>query len=56
MRERYRLSRPGWVLIQPDLAIAARSDGGDLAGLNHYPDRVVRRLQRRPRPRAAPRA
>jgi hypothetical protein len=30
------------VLIRPDLVIAARGDGGDLAGLGNYLDRVIR--------------
>ena len=42
MRERYRFSRPGWVLIRPDQVIAARGDEDDLTGLGNYLDRVLR--------------
>ena len=42
MRERYRLRGPGWVLIRPDMIVAARGKGADLSGLHPYVDRVLR--------------
>jgi 2-polyprenyl-6-methoxyphenol hydroxylase-like FAD-dependent oxidoreductase len=42
VRARYHLRGPGWVLVRPDQVVAARGDGGDLALLSHYVDRVLR--------------
>ncbi|WP_029004705.1 FAD-dependent monooxygenase [Azorhizobium doebereinerae] len=42
VRERYRITKPGWVLVRPDQVIAARGPAGDLAPLANYLDRVVR--------------
>jgi 2-polyprenyl-6-methoxyphenol hydroxylase-like FAD-dependent oxidoreductase len=42
VRERYRMRRPGWVLIRPDQVIAARGEAGDVAVLQTYLERVVR--------------
>ena len=41
-RARYRLHGPGWVLIRPDLVVAARGAGDDLTALVRYLERVVR--------------
>ncbi|MBS0520633.1 MAG: FAD-dependent oxidoreductase [Proteobacteria bacterium] len=41
VRERYRLRGPGWVLIRPDLVVAARGDGGDFTKFQSYVDQVL---------------
>lgn len=42
LRKRYRLHRPGWVLVRPDQVIAARGEADDLGVLNRYLGRVIR--------------
>jgi 2-polyprenyl-6-methoxyphenol hydroxylase-like FAD-dependent oxidoreductase len=42
VRKRYRLRRPGWVLIRPDQVVAARGEGSDVGALKRYIDRVIR--------------
>ncbi|GLK85458.1 FAD-dependent monooxygenase [Ancylobacter defluvii] len=42
VRERYRMSRPGWVLVRPDHVIAARGGADDLFPLATYVERVIR--------------
>lgn len=42
VRERYRVSRPGWVLVRPDHVIAARGGADDLSPLARYVDHVIK--------------
>ncbi|GGF48530.1 oxygenase [Azorhizobium oxalatiphilum] len=41
-RARYRITKPGWVLIRPDQVVAARGPADDLTPLAAYLDKVVR--------------
>jgi len=38
---RYRMPEPGWVLIRPDMVIAARGVMGDVSRLRDYLDSVM---------------
>jgi hypothetical protein len=51
---RYNQRGPGWVLIRPDLVVAARASARDLSLLDRYVDRVLRAPRGAPS-KAAPR-
>lgn len=42
VRERYRMGKPGWVLVRPDQVIAARGNADNLAPLAKYVNYVIR--------------
>lgn len=42
VRDRYRMGKPGWVLVRPDHVIAARGTWDDLSPLANYVSHVIR--------------